>query len=89
MCVLLSGGLDSGILAAVAARRWKELGLELRTFSVDYEGSDHFFTAGRFEPESDGRYIGLMRRALGVKHENVVLKSEDKSAWSSLPTYLM
>lgn len=80
MCVLLSGGLDSGILAAVAARRWKELGLELRTFSVDYEGSDHFFTAGRFEPESDGRYIGLMRRALGVKHENVVLKSEDLAA---------
>ena len=70
LCVLLSGGLDSSILAAVAARRLRELGAELRTFSVAHEGDERFPAAG---PESDDRHIALMRRALGMRHEKIVL----------------
>lgn len=80
LCTFLSGGLDSSILSAVAAKRMKEMGRELCTFSVDYEDNDKYFTAGHFQPESDGRYIELMNQALGVRHQTVVLKSEDVAA---------
>ena len=53
LCAFLSGGLDSSLLSAVAARRMKEMGRELTTFSVDYEDNDRYFTAGHFQPESD------------------------------------
>ncbi|MEG0902268.1 MAG: asparagine synthase C-terminal domain-containing protein, partial [Clostridia bacterium] len=77
LCVLLSGGLDSSLLAAAASKRMRQIGRELTTYSVDYEENDRYFTAGHFQPESDGRYIELMNRALGVRHHNIVLKSED------------
>ncbi|MEG1890765.1 MAG: asparagine synthase (glutamine-hydrolyzing) [Clostridia bacterium] len=77
LCVLLSGGLDSSLLAAAASKRMRQIGRELITYSVDYEENDRYFTAGHFQPESDGRYIELMNRALGVRHHNIVLKSED------------
>lgn len=80
LCAFLSGGLDSSLLSAVAARRMKEMGRELTTFSVDYEDNDRYFTAGHFQPESDNRYIELMNRELGVSHQTVVLKTEDVAA---------
>lgn len=80
LCTFLSGGLDSSLLSAVAARRMKEMGRELTTFSVDYEENDRYFTAGHFQPESDSRYIELMNRELGVSHQSVVLKTADVAA---------
>lgn len=77
LCTFLSGGLDSSLLSSVAAARMREQGRELQTFSVDYEDNERYFTAGYFQPESDNRYIELMNRELGVKHETVVLKSKD------------
>lgn len=66
----LSGGLDSSLISAVCAR---EQGYPLDTFSVDYENNEKFFVPGKFQPESDSRYIALMQQYLGSKHHWTVL----------------
>lgn len=69
----LSGGLDSSVISAVAAKALGERGEQLRTFSVDYRDNDRYFTAGKFQPSADGPYITEMADYLGTLHTNVVL----------------
>jgi asparagine synthase (glutamine-hydrolysing) len=69
----LSGGLDSSILAAVAAGSLKKRGQVLDTFSVTYRENDRYFRASRFQPNSDDEYIGLMTKALGSRHHRIEL----------------
>jgi len=69
----LSGGLDSSIITAVAAQHIDEL----QTFSLDYQDNDKHFRTGKFQPESDGAYIEAMKRHLGLRHEYIVLQTED------------
>ncbi len=66
----LSGGLDSSLISAVCA---KELGYPLDTFSVDYENNGLHFVPGKFQPESDNRYIEIMQSYLGSRHHWTVL----------------
>ncbi len=65
----LSGGLDSSIISTVARR---ENG-SVATFSVDYPENDRYFQAGKFQPNSDNRYIEIMRGFLGSEHTRVEL----------------
>ncbi len=73
MGTFLSGGLDSSLISAVCA---KELGYPLDTFSVDYENNDQHFIPGKFQPESDNKYIDIMRAYLGSRHHWTVLTPE-------------
>ena len=73
----LSGGLDSSIISAICAAEYEKQGESLRTFSVDYAQNDAYFTASRFQPEADGRYIDLMRDAIGSRHTAVILTPEE------------
>lgn len=73
----LSGGLDSSIITAVCAQAAREQGKVLPTFSVDYEHNDRFFTANKFQPDSDGDYIRLMQQHLGTDHHWTVLTAQD------------
>ena len=73
----LSGGLDSSILSAVAARYLRERGETLHTFSVTYKDNDRYFKASKFQPNSDDEYIGLMTDALGSRHHRIELDTEE------------
>ena len=73
----LSGGLDSSLITAICAREMEGRGEQLRTFSVDYENNDRYFTASKFQPNSDGYYIRLMEEELHTRHSRTVLKPED------------
>lgn len=72
---LLSGGLDSSILTALAARAVK--GSPLSTFSVDYRDSRHYFVANQFETNPDGPWIETVSKYLGTNHHSVVLDNHD------------
>lgn len=74
MGAFLSGGLDSSIISAVCA---KELGEPLETFSLDYVNNDLYFVPGKFQPESDNAYIGIMQKYLGATHHWTVLGAEE------------
>ena len=71
----LSGGLDSSIISAVCARELYREGKRLDTFSVDYENNARYFTPGKFQPNSDGDFIGIMEEHLGCNPHRVVISA--------------
>ena len=73
----LSGGLDSSLICAVAA---KALDRPLDTFSVDYDRNREFFIPGKFQPNSDADYLGPMEAFLGANGHRVVLTADQLNA---------
>ena len=72
----LSGGLDSSILSMLAARDYAARGKTLRTWSVDYQDNDKYFTKSNFQPNSDNEYIQMMVDALGTDHHNIMIQPD-------------
>lgn len=69
ICTLLSGGLDSSALTAIAANYYEETGQgPLHTHSVDYVDNDKYFKANAFQPNSDAPWIKRMTEHLGTVH---------------------
>ena len=52
-CSLLSGGIDSSIVTAVASKYHPALS----TFSFDFTGNDEHFSANSFQPERDRPFV--------------------------------
>ncbi len=71
----LSGGLDSSIISAICAREIEDIGGCLSTFSVDYVDNEKYFTANKFQPNSDGNYIRIMQQKLNSDHHWTILSS--------------
>jgi asparagine synthase (glutamine-hydrolysing) len=64
----LSGGIDSGLVTALAARA---LGSPLRTFTVGFEGAS---------PDQDERPLArLVSRRYGTQHEELLVQPADQS----------
>lgn len=67
MACLLSGGLDSSIVAAVVKRVRDELGIvePLETYSIGLEGAE------------DLKYATIMSKFLGTNHTNIIVTEDD------------
>lgn len=68
LCTLLSGGLDSSIISAVAAQVLKRQGKVLSTYSFDFTDNSKYFKASSFQPAEDRPYVDKMVNAIGSKH---------------------
>ena len=69
LCTLLSGGLDSSVITAVAANHCRERGLPpLETYSFDYTDNEKYFTASSFQPDADRPWVERMSSAFGTRH---------------------
>lgn len=68
VCALLSGGIDSSIVTAVASNYLRERGAYLGTFSFDFTGNDENFRANAFQPERDRPYVEKMLAAYTLDH---------------------
>lgn len=68
LCSLLSGGLDSSVVSAIASEEYKTQGLVLDTYSFEYEGNKASFEGSLFQPESDDDFALLASRYLGTNH---------------------
>lgn len=75
LCTFLSGGLDSSLISAVAARKYKREGRQLNTYSVDYKDNRKNFVASAFQPDEDAPWIVKMSEFIGSAHTNVVIDS--------------
>jgi asparagine synthase (glutamine-hydrolysing) len=72
---LLSGGLDSSAITAIAAEALAKEGKgPLPTFSVDYTDNDRYFKTNDFQPSADGPFIKHMTEAFATKHTNCTLE---------------
>ncbi|UUV31543.1 asparagine synthase (glutamine-hydrolyzing) [Amycolatopsis roodepoortensis] len=69
---LLSGGLDSSVLCALAAADPDGTG-PLETYSVDFADSETDFTADALHISRDAPYVSAVVAHLGTKHTEVVL----------------
>ena len=74
LCCFLSGGLDSSVVSAVAAERYRREGKRLATYSFEYEGNDYAPTL--FQPNADDDYARLMADYIGSDHTVLVADSE-------------
>ncbi|MBR2744659.1 MAG: asparagine synthase (glutamine-hydrolyzing) [Clostridia bacterium] len=78
LCVFLSGGLDSSIIAHYASKYFQKNNLgKLNTFSVDYIDNDINFQKTDFQPNSDKHYIELMSKTLNTNHHTIMLDTPD------------
>ncbi|HEY8487362.1 MAG TPA: asparagine synthase (glutamine-hydrolyzing) [Limnochordales bacterium] len=74
ICTMLSGGIDSSAITALACRALGEQGKgPLLTFSVDYEDNQAFFRPSEFVPHDDRPWTDLVSATLGTVHRRVVL----------------
>lgn len=68
LCTLLSGGLDSSIVSAVASNVMKEKGTRLDTYSFDYHNNTQYFKASSFQPSEDRPFVDIMVNAIDSNH---------------------
>ncbi len=68
LCVLLSGGLDSSVVSAIASEEYKKSGKVLSTYSFEYEGNKESFENSLFQPEKDDEFATYLADYLGTKH---------------------
>jgi asparagine synthase (glutamine-hydrolysing) len=69
LCTFLSGGLDSSVITAVAARQYESEGRPpLETYSFDYTDNQKYFTASSFQPDADAPWVTRVVQALGTRH---------------------
>lgn len=80
VCTFLSGGLDSSLISSIADRVFHQRGERLHTFSVTYKDNAKYFQAGKFQPNSDDDFIGIMADYLHGEHHRVALDSADVAA---------
>ncbi|KOX20433.1 asparagine synthase [Saccharothrix sp. NRRL B-16348] len=70
-CLLLSGGLDSSTLTALAAAHMGEE--RVRTFAVDFMGQAENFTPNEFHDTADTQFVHDVADHVGSEHADLVL----------------
>ncbi len=89
-CSLLSGGLDSSVVSALAAdslmRRDRA---KLATYSVDFVGSADAFTPDQFRPSHDEPFARAAAEHMDSRHNTVMLSAEDlvEAQWAPLAAH--
>nr|CUI25716.1 Asparagine synthase [Streptomyces sp. MG11] len=72
-CTLLSGGLDSSVITALAARQLRQQGETVRTFAVDFPDQEENFRAIDLSPTRDTPYAHAVAEHVGSDHRDIVL----------------
>ncbi|MBE9374405.1 asparagine synthase (glutamine-hydrolyzing) [Saccharopolyspora sp. HNM0983] len=72
-CVLLSGGLDSSAITALAGRQLAASGEQLRSFAVDFLGQTENFVPDPMRATPDGPYVRDVAEHVGSAHSDIVL----------------
>jgi asparagine synthase (glutamine-hydrolysing) len=74
LCTLLSGGLDSSALTALAARFRQE---RIRTFAVDFVGYTDNFTPDAMGATPDAPYVQEVAKFVGTDHTDITLSTSE------------
>lgn len=86
LATLLSGGLDSSALTALAAAIQQRTGRgPVDTFSVDFAGSQEGFHPDRLRPSHDEPYAQCVARHVGSRHRTILLDAEDLVGAQAMP----
>ncbi|GGY00383.1 asparagine synthase (glutamine-hydrolyzing) [Streptomyces hiroshimensis] len=81
LCTLLSGGLDSSAITALAAKGLAGAGAgPVRSFSVDFTGHTENFRPDPLRPTPDGPYAHALAAHVSSHHSDIVLDTADLMA---------
>ncbi|MEV4109946.1 asparagine synthase (glutamine-hydrolyzing) [Nonomuraea sp. NPDC049695] len=72
LCSLLSGGLDSSIVTALAAKHGR-----IRSFAVDYAGYAENFQADELRGDPDAPFVRMLAEHVGTDHTDIVLGPDE------------
>ncbi|MFI9248498.1 asparagine synthase (glutamine-hydrolyzing) [Streptomyces sp. NPDC053069] len=75
-CTLLSGGLDSSAMTAIAARQLGEQGEKVRSFAVDFVGQTDNFVADELRGTPDTPFVHDVAELAGTDHQDIVLDAQ-------------
>ena len=90
LCSLLSGGLDSSVVSALAAGSLRRRDhAKLATFSVDFTGSADAFTPDQLRPSHDEPFARAAAGHIGSRHGTITLEAEDlvTAQWAPLAAH--
>ena len=73
LVTLLSGGLDSSGLTAMAAREFRREGRELHTYSIDFVDSAQHFQSTPLHPSLDAPWVKRMSEHIGSQHHTITV----------------
>ncbi|KGR89697.1 asparagine synthase [Ureibacillus massiliensis 4400831 = CIP 108448 = CCUG 49529] len=76
LCTFLSGGLDSSIITAIAAKKYDFEGKKLHTYSIDYEDNEKFFAANDFQTSTDSFWIQKMTDTFNTEHHTSIIPQQ-------------
>jgi asparagine synthase (glutamine-hydrolysing) len=77
-CTLLSGGLDSSAVTALAALARGRMGdAGVNSAGIDYEASEEHFRPTAFRPDRDAPYAWEVARHVGSRHTQLVFTPSD------------
>ncbi|WP_232699323.1 asparagine synthase (glutamine-hydrolyzing) [Brevibacillus daliensis] len=76
--MLLSGGLDSSVITAVAAKYYRGQGRgKVHTYSIDYKDNDQYFTSHSYQPDSDAAWIKRVSDHVGTTHHSIIFDTPE------------
>lgn len=76
LCTFLSGGLDSSVVTAIAARQLNRRGKDLSTYSFEFQGNEEFFTPSSFQPDRDQAWAEKVSGILGTRHTTLLCSND-------------
>ena len=78
LCTLLSGGVDSSVITAIAALAYKkERKPNLHTYSIDNEDNDVYYKSNAFQPSADGPWIEMVSQDHQTIHHRCIISQEE------------
>lgn len=80
LCTFLSGGLDSSVVTAIAAKELQRAGKTLSTYSFEFEGNEENFVPSAFQPERDEDWAQKTAKALGTVHTTLLCPKDELEA---------
>jgi asparagine synthase (glutamine-hydrolysing) len=77
LCSLLSGGLDSSAMTAIAARQLAGSGERVRSFAVDFTGQEENFVPDDLRGTPDAPFVRDVADTSRTDHQDIVLGSDE------------
>ncbi|MGW4767037.1 asparagine synthase (glutamine-hydrolyzing) [Nocardia sp. NPDC004278] len=80
LCTLLSGGLDSSAITALAAERLRDKNESVRSFTVDFADQERNFVADEWRSTLDSPFAREVAGHVGARHSSVVINPANLAA---------
>jgi asparagine synthase (glutamine-hydrolysing) len=84
---MLSGGVDSSGLTALAAREFQREQRQLHTYSIDFVESEKYFTSSPWQVSLDAPWVKRVSEYVGTQHHTVMVDSRELVENLLVPLY--